>query len=86
MQFHRGQSLPLPPVLADSNPMVKRNSSLIFGLGEKEWEGKLRGGEEGCAQLQNQHSLLISRWPWKVWQIKAQKPLHVVNSLPDSPL
>lgn len=23
---------------------------------------------------------------WKVWQIKAQKPLHVVNSLPDSPL
>lgn len=54
--------------------MVKHNSSLIFGLGEKDWEGKLREGKEGCAQLQNQHSLLIFKMARNVWQIKAQNP------------
>lgn len=66
--------------------MVKHNSSLIFGLGEKEWEGKLREGKEGCAQLQNQHSLLIFKMAQNVWQIKAQNTRSMLaNSLPDSP-
>lgn len=70
MQFHRGQSLPLPPVLADSNPTVKRNSSLIFGLGEKEWEGKLRGG--GVCPAAKPAFTSDFKMAWNVWQIKAQ--------------
>lgn len=91
MQLHRRKSLLLPPVFAASSPRVKLNSSLIFGLGEKEWEGNFwggkKGGREGEREGEREGVCPAAKLAFTSdFRSKPRTPASCVNSLPDPAL